>query len=216
MAFDLAVDEVRVLGALIEKGATTPNQYPLSINALMHACNQKSAREPVMALTEGDIRAATDRLIQRGLVRQTNAAGARVSRFEHRLGKGPGSALGLDTDELAVLAVLMLRGAQTPGGIRARGERMAEFADTAAVEAALARLAEHEAGALVEQLPRGPGEREDRYRHCLGGGAPSQAHPAASEPEADAGEAESLEARVAELERVVEQLQAWIDDEGVR
>ncbi len=215
MPYDLSAEEVRVLGALIEKAATTPNQYPLSINALMHACNQKSAREPVMALTEGDVRAAADRL-----VRQASGAGGRVSRFEHRLSRADaGPAAALAADELAVLAVLMLRGPQTPGAIRSRAERMAALDDPAAVEGALASLAERDDGPWVERLARGPGEREDRYHHRLGAMPAASAAPSASAAGSDepaAAGAESLEERVAELERVVEQLQSWIEDEGTR
>lgn len=228
---DLASEEIRVLGALVEKSATTPDQYPLSINALVSACNQKSAREPVMALSEGDVRAAVDALTQRGLVRQANASGGRVSRFEHRLGDKPGTALRVSDEQLAVLAVLMLCGPQTPGQIRGRAQRLAGFANTDAVEAALAALADHDAGALVARLPRQPGKREHRWHHRLGrqDTAPetaSQQEGPVTGARASAGDdgvaagtsagGETLEDRVAELERVVEQLREWIDDNGRR
>ncbi len=210
---DLPAEEVRVLGALVEKGATTPDQYPLSINALVQACNQKSAREPVMNLAEGDVRAAVAALTQKGLVRQASTTG-RVSRFEHRLGDKPGTALRLADESLAVLCVLMLCGAQTPGQIRGRAQRLAALDSVDAVEAALNHLAQHADGPLAERLPREPGKREHRWRHCLGRGDEPGAS-AATEVSAqgslgDTG-SDDLEARVAELERVVEQLQAWLE-----
>lgn len=213
---DLTPQEVRVLGALVEKGATTPDQYPLSINALVQACNQKSAREPVMSLAEGDVRAAVDALTQRGWVRQAPTSG-RVSRFEHRLGDKPGTALRLTGEALAVLCVLMLCGPQTPGQIRGRAQRLERVDGVEAVERALTALAEHDHGPLAERLPREAGKREHRWRHCLGRGDDAEASAGgagADAPARDAGapgggsdRTADLEARVAELERVVEQLQ---------
>ncbi len=212
---DLGPQEVRVLASLVEKGATTPDQYPLSINALVQACNQKSAREPVMRLAEGDVRSAVAALTQRGLVRQA-PTGGRVSRFEHRLGDKPGTALRLAPEPLAVLCVLMLCGAQTPGQIRGRAQRLAALDSVEAVEAALSALAAHDDGPLAERLPREAGKREHRWRHCLGpadraAAAPSgEAHAGASDGGDGGDQAGDLEARVAELERVVEQLQTWL------
>ena len=220
MERDLSPEEVRVLGCLVEKEATTPEQYPLSINALVQACNQKSNRDPVLDLPEADVREAVTGLTRRGLVRQAATYGGRVSKFEHRLGRGPGSPLNATAEQLALLSLLMVRGPQTPGELRARAQRMAEFPDTETVERALAELAEHEAGPLVERLAREPGKRESRYRHCLaaaGDDASAGAAPAAAAPAAmpgtqePAGATDSLELRVAELERAVEDLRARLD-----
>ena len=155
-------NEARVLGALIEKGITTPEYYPLSLNALVNACNQKSSRDPVMELSEADVRSALFELEQMGLVRVLSDA--RVSKFEH-LAYGK---LSLGRPETAVLGLLLLRGPQTPAELRARAERMYAFDDTAAVTAVLDRLAAREEP-LVVQLTRQPGARESRWKHLLGG-----------------------------------------------
>jgi len=158
----LNATEVRVLGALIEKGITTPEYYPLSLNALVNACNQKSGRDPVMELSEADVRTALFELEQIGVVRVLSDA--RVSKFEH-LAYGK---LSLGRPEIAVLGLLLLRGPQTPAELRARAERMYAFDDTAAVNAVLDRLAAREEP-LVVQLTRQPGARESRWKHLLGG-----------------------------------------------
>ena len=154
--------EVRVVGALIEKGITTPEYYPLSLNALVNACNQRSSRDPVMDLSEADVRTALFELEQMGLVRVLSDA--RVSKFEHlTYGK-----LSLGRPEIAVLGLLLLRGPQTPAELRARAERMYTFDDTAGVTAVLDRMAAREEP-LVAQLARQPGARESRWAHLLGG-----------------------------------------------
>jgi hypothetical protein len=158
----LSAIEVRVLGALIEKGITTPEYYPLSLNALVNACNQKSSRDPVMELSEADVRTALFDLEQTGLVRVL--ADARVSKFEH-LAYG---RLGLGRPETAVLGLLLLRGPQTAAELRARAERMYTFDDSAAVIAVLERMAAREE-ALVVQMARLPGARESRWAHLLSG-----------------------------------------------
>ena len=217
---DLTAVEIRVLGCLLEKEATTPDQYPLSINGLVTAANQKSNRDPIMALPEADVREAVTALTRRGLVRQTSSYGGRVSKFEHRLGRGPGSALQAPPAQLAVLALLFLRGPQTPGELRSRAQRMAAFDDIDAVESTLQMLAAHADGALVECLPRDPGKRESRWMHCLGEAdtEPAPAAAAAPQPEAPptAPTAADLEQRVARLERIVADLSARLgDDTGV-
>ncbi|MDZ7749395.1 MAG: YceH family protein [Halofilum sp. (in: g-proteobacteria)] len=221
---DLTAVEIRVLGCLLEKEATTPDQYPLSINGLVTAANQKSNRVPVMALPEADVREAVTALTRRSLVRQSSSGG-RVSRFEHRLGRGPGSALQAPPAQLAVLALLFLRGPQTPGELRSRAQRMAAFDDIDAVESTLQTLAAHADGALVECLPREPGKRESRWMHCLGE-ADSAPAPAATAPDpapesaprsAPGPEpsrvADDLEQRVARLERIVADLSARLGDD---
>lgn len=154
--------EVRVLGTLIEKGITTPEYYPLSLNAVVNACNQKSSRDPVMELSEADVRTALFELEQLGLVRVLSDA--RVSKFEH-LAYGK---LSLGRPEIAVLGLLLLRGPQTPAELRVRAERMYTFDDTAAVTAVLERFAAREEP-LVAQMARQPGARESRWAHLLGG-----------------------------------------------
>ena len=158
----LNVVEARVVGALMEKEITTPEYYPLSLNATVNACNQKSSREPVMELGEGDVRTALFDLEQMGLVRTD--ASARVSKFEHRMR----DVLNLRRDEVAVVCFLLLRGPQTPAELRARAERMYSFDDNAAVMATLERLAARDE-ALTVLMARQPGSREARWMHLLSG-----------------------------------------------
>jgi len=191
--------EVRVLGALIEKGITTPEYYPLSLNALVNACNQRSSRDPIMELSEADVRTALFDLEQLGMVRVLSDA--RVSKFEH-LAYGK---LALGRPETAVLGLLLLRGAQTPAELRARAERMYTFDDTAAVTAVLDRMAAREEP-LVAQLARQPGARESRWAHMLGGSV-ENVQPV-GERVLDAATADlALQDRVAALERVVKALE---------
>lgn len=195
----LNATEVRVLGALIEKGITTPEYYPLSLNALVNACNQKSSRDPVMELSEADVRSALFEMEQLGLVRVLSDA--RVSKFEH-LAYGK---LSLGRPEIALLGLLLLRGPQTPAELRARAERMYTFDDVAAVTAALDRLAAREEP-LAVQLGRQPGARESRWSHLLGGpveaaGQASPAHGSVRVTDPGMGE------RVAALEEMVRALE---------
>jgi uncharacterized protein YceH (UPF0502 family) len=190
--------ELRVLGCLIEKQRTTPEQYPLSLNSLRLAANQATNREPVVDYDEGTIRAALDRLGQRGWTRLTSGPTSRVAKFRHLLD----DALGLTPSQLAPLAVLMLRGPQTLAELRTRSERLYPFPSTDDVERTLTALAERE---LVERLPRRPGEREERWRQLLGSGDDGAAGPAERAPAAPAADPD-LEARVARLEREVAEL----------
>ena len=209
---DLSAEELRVLGSLIEKEATTPEQYPLSVNALISACNQKSNREPVMGLSEADVRAAIGSLTRRGLVRAASGYGGRVSKYGHRFG-AQGSGLELSTEETAVLCVLFLRGPQTPGELRARTQRLHAFADTAAVQHTLSALEQHPEGPLVCCLPRQPGTREHRYAHCFAAAAAEADSDGTTEADAAPGSAElplaqaddrgDLESRVAALEQAM-------------
>lgn len=157
---DLTAAEIRVLGCLLEKQRTTPDTYPLTLNALRAACNQATNRDPVVTYDETTIRDAVTRLSRRRWARLASGAGSRASKYRHLLDE----SLTRAPDELAVLCVLMLRGAQTPGELKARSGRLAPFADLAAVHAALDRLIERE---LVVQLPRRPGQKEERYAHRL-------------------------------------------------
>ena len=194
----LALDpvEVRVLGVLIEKAYLTPDSYPLSINAIVTGCNQLTAREPVMSVTETEAQAAIDRLMARRLVSRRDQASARVAKYEHlvRLRHS------LPPPEQAVLATLMLRGPQTAGEIRQRCERMHRFEDITAVDAVLAHLAEKNP-ALVVTLPRTPGTKEVRHAHLLGGPV-NPAEFADTTPGAVSGG----RGRIAELEAEVGQL----------
>jgi uncharacterized protein YceH (UPF0502 family) len=171
--------EVRVLGALVEKDITTPDYYPLSLNALVNACNQKNNREPVMALGEEAVRAALDSLQGQRLAGPASGADSRVTKYEHRLQE----VFNFDRRETAILCVLMLRGAQTPGELRGRAERMYRFEELEDVVATLERLSQRDP-ALAAMLPRQPGTKESRYTHLLSGaveGATLVPHAAAAE-----------------------------------
>jgi uncharacterized protein YceH (UPF0502 family) len=183
--------ELRVLGCLIEKQRTTPDSYPLSLNALRLACNQSTNRDPVVDYDEPTIRAALDRLTRRGWTRLASGPGSRAVKFRHLFGE----ALGLSDAEISLLAVLMLRGAQTPGELKQRTERLYRFESPAEVEVTLDGLIGRE---LVARQPRRPGQKEQRYAHLLGE-ADEQTEPAPR----DEG---SLEARVARLEAEVRTL----------
>jgi uncharacterized protein YceH (UPF0502 family) len=202
---DLDPVEVRILGCLIEKQRTTPDTYPLSLNALRLACNQTTNRDPVVRYDEPMIREALHRLSQRRYSRLASGHTSRAYKFRHLLDE----ALGLDEEELAVLGVLMLRGAQTPGELKQRTERMHGFADLATLEAVLDRLVER---GLVLRLARRPGQKEERYLHRLSDeaeGAPEvepapaplvAAPPRPARPAApDDGRVDRLEAELGEL-----------------
>jgi len=156
--------EARVLGALIEKDITTPDYYPLSLNALVNACNQKNNREPVMALDEAAVRDAVSGLQELRLAGPAGGADSRVTKYEHRMQ----DVLNLSRGETAVLCVLLLRGPQTPGELRGRTERMHSFEDLDAVQASLQKLMQREPP-LAVVLPRQPGTKESRYAHLLSG-----------------------------------------------
>lgn len=184
LAVDLTAAEIRVLGCLLEKQRTTPEAYPLSLNALRLACNQSTNRDPVVDYDEATIRDALHRLSRRRWTRLASGPGSRAPKYRHLLDE----ALGLPDDEVAVLCVLMLRGAQTPGELKQRTERLHPLADLDAVQAALERLIGRE---LAARLDRRPGQKEERYTQLLGEDAeePSAspaAAPAAAPPVAPA------------------------------
>jgi uncharacterized protein YceH (UPF0502 family) len=162
MSYSLSEVEARVLGALVEKESTTPEYYPLSLNALVNACNQKSNREPVMTLDEDAVRSAVRSLNELGFTRFASSADSRVGKYEHRLNE----TFNFHRHELAILCVLLLRGPQTPGELRTRTERMYSFEDLESVHSALNMLAKREPP-LVKVLPRQPGTKESRYAHLL-------------------------------------------------
>ena len=187
--------EIRVLGCLIEKQRTTPDVYPLSLNALRLACNQSTNRDPVVDYDEAAIRAALDRLDRKRWARLASGPGSRAAKFRHLLDE----AIGLDGAELSLLAVLMLRGPQTPGELKQRTERLHRFHSPPQVEETLQQLAGRD---LVRRLGRRPGQKEDRWEQLLGDDAePTEDHaPAAPAPR------DSLEDRVAALERAVAEI----------
>jgi uncharacterized protein YceH (UPF0502 family) len=210
---DLDPVEVRILGCLIEKQRTTPDQYPLSLNSLRLACNQTTNRDPVVDYDEATIREALHRLSQRRYTRLASGHTSRAYKFRHLLDE----ALGLDAQELAVLAVLLLRGGQTPGELKQRTERMQGFPDLPAVQDTLDRLIERE---LVLRLARRPGQKEERYLHRLSDeaeGAPQvEEAPAplvAAPPRAPAvnGRVEQLEGELAKLRSEVRELREALD-----
>ena len=201
--------QARVLGCLVEKQATTPDVYPLTVNAALSAANQKTAREPLMALEQGVVHRALRELESLGLARQQFSS--RAERYEHRLD----GFFTLTRQQTALLALLLLRGPQTVGELFARSERLHRFADAEEVRHQLERLCTREP-ALALQLPRGPGQREDRYVHLLCGPVDVQALAASARSNAVAGNTaadnSALEARVAELETQVAQLQQQLED----
>jgi hypothetical protein len=189
-AYALDPAQLRVLGCLIEKQRTTPDQYPLSLNGLRLACNQTTNRDPVLNLDESAVRAAVQRLGQLGFARLASGPGSRAAKYRQLLDE----ALSLDAAETSVLAVLMLRGAQTAAELKTRTERLGDVGDAHDV---LARLEERE---LVALLPRQPGQREERWVHLLGAGEPA-ARPAPSEPTGLEERLARIEERLAALER---------------
>jgi uncharacterized protein YceH (UPF0502 family) len=192
--------ELRVLGCLLEKQRTTPDLYPLSLNALRLACNQTTNRDPVVSYDELEIQDALQRLARRGWTRLASGAGSRAAKYRQLFDE----ALGLDSGETAVLAVLILRGPQTPGELNQRTTRLHPFAGIGEIHETLDRLLGRE---LAERLGRQPGQKEERYRHLLGDTAAehSMAQPTPTTRPAD------LERRVGELEEEVARLRAAVD-----
>ena len=200
--------EIRVLGVLVEKQHTTPDYYPLSLNALVAGCNQKSSRDPVMSVGEEEAQSALDTLKERKLVTNSWGASRRVVRYSHNFPQ----VVDTDPGTTALLATLMLRGPQTPGELRTACERMYRFADLSSVEAYLAEMASRPGGALVVKLPKQPGAREHRWEHLLGGPSGAAANP----PPAPPGGATKLsgdgfEAEVARLRDEVAELRAMVE-----
>src|ERR1700733_10385964 len=169
MKIELTALEARVIGCLIEKAITTPDQYPLSLNALVNACNQKSNRDPVLELSEADVKHTVDALSRKHFVMEKSGFGSRVPKYQHRFCNTEYGTLKLDPRELAIVCELLVRGPQTPGELRSRAARMAEFTDVSEVEAALTRLSEREDGPFVTQLAREPGRRDSRWAHLFSG-----------------------------------------------
>jgi len=200
--FELNDAEVRVLGALVEKEIATPDYYPLSLNALTNACNQKSNRDPVLSLSESDVTQALDSLRDKGLARHVSSFDSRVPKYAHQLAE----VFNFDRREIAVLCVLLLRGPQTPGELRGRTDRLYGFDDLTAVEATLKHLSEREPP-LVRQLPRQPGTKEFRWAQLLVGDIEAW-----EPPPSPVRETPAHEQRVQVLEGEVEQLRKELED----
>jgi hypothetical protein len=213
--------EARVIGCLLEKQVTTPEQYPLSLNALVNACNQKSNRDPVLQLGEAEVQALLDGLARRHMVMERGGFGSRVPKYQQTFCNAEFGQLKFSPQELAIVCELLLRGPQTPGELRSRAARMAAFADSGEVEAALAALAARSDGPVVQVLAREPGRRESRWAQ-LYTPLPASAGVAAPAPQgvgvdaseavpADGGHPGLLE-RVARLEEQVEALRLQVTE----
>ncbi|HLH06108.1 MAG TPA: YceH family protein [Terriglobales bacterium] len=201
MQFELTGIEARVLGSLAEKETTTPDYYPLSLNALVNACNQKSNRDPVMNVDEDAVRDALDSLSGKGLATAASSAESRVTKYEHRLQE----VFNFTRGEAAIMCALLLRGPQTPGELRGHTERMYQFAELADVQSTLQRLMQREEP-LVHVLPRQPGTKEARYMHLLSGENVAQAPQTTTEVSpADVD-------RISRLEDTVQALQSELAD----
>lgn len=207
--------EARIIGCLIEKEVTTPDHYPLTLNSLTTACNQKSNREPVLSLSESDVLDAVDGLISRRMVSDESSFNSRVNKYQHRFCNTEFGDLQFTEQERAIICCMLLRGAQTPGELRTRTGRLANFNDVKEVEATLEKLAAREAGALVVKLPREAGKRESRYQHLLSGEVDVEAFATASvsaaAPSASNEKFEELEAEVASLRAEVAELKALVE-----
>ncbi len=203
----LSLLETRVLGTLVEKQHTVPDTYPLTLNALVSGCNQKSSRSPVMEVTEAEVQVALDSLRSANLVIETS--GGRVARYSHNFER----VLQIPSQAAALLTVLMLRGPQTAGELRINSERLHRFADISAVEAFLQELAARTSGPLVVQLPRLPGARENRWAHLLSGapeGEASAGEARRGEEPPSLGEIAALKAHIAKLDSEVATLKALV------
>ncbi|MGP1675700.1 MAG: YceH family protein [Burkholderiales bacterium] len=214
MNLDLTLHETRVIGCLIEKEITTPEQYPLSLNALTNACNQKSNRDPVLDLDEATVQQLVDQLTKKRLVSEQSGYGNRVPKFQHLFCNTTFGTLKFSPEELGIICELFLRGPQTPGELRSRASRLCRFGDVSEVETVLMGLASREDGPYVIRLAREPGKRESRYAHLFSGelagagemenreGIAEQAQGA----NAEGGRMDLLERRVTELENAVTEL----------
>ncbi len=205
MAIELTPYEARVIGCLLEKEVTTPDLYPLTLNSLTTAANQKSNREPVYSLSEAEVLDAIESLKSKRLVSALEGFGSRVTKYQHRFCNTEFGSLQFSEQEKGVICVMLLRGPQTPGELRTRTNRLCEFADMKQVESVLAALVEK---GHVVQLPREPGKRESRYAHLFGTEQPEMTAPAAESYDvADS----SLAARVEELEKEVAELKELVN-----
>ena len=212
MNIELSPLEARVIGCLIEKQITTPDQYPLSLNALVNACNQKSNRDPVMEVDEVTIQGTVDQLARKHFVVEKSGFGSRVPKFQHRFCNTEYGTLKLTAQELAIVCELLLRGPQTPGELRTRASRMAPFSEVGQVEAALESLRTREDGPFVVRLPREPGRRDSRYAHLFSGAVAVSAIEDAPQTVAVSNVAAETPSRLDRLEEQVRRLREELDD----
>lgn len=217
MKYQLSATEARVIGCLLEKQITTPEQYPLSVNAVVTACNQKTNREPVMNLSEHEVQEILDTLVKRHYLRTVSGFGNRVTKYEQRFCNSEFGDLKLSPAEVAIITTLLLRGAQTPGELRGRAARMHEFNDMGEVESALENLAQREDGPYVVRLPREPGKRESRYMHLFSGDVETLINVVETVSPLDSGSdlasrVEALENDVAELKQRLASLLEHLGD----
>ncbi|AJZ88970.1 hypothetical protein VW41_07985 [Klebsiella michiganensis] len=215
MKYQLTAIEARVIGSLLEKQLTTPEQYPMSVNGVVTACNQKTNREPVMDLKEHDVQDTLDGLVKGHYLRTVSGFGNRVTKYEQRFCNSEFGNLKLTPAEVAVITTLLLRGAQTPGELRSRAGRMFEFTDMAQVEATLEGLAGRDDGPFVVRLPREPGKRESRYMHLFSGeveASVAQEQIASPVPDDLSARVDALETEVAELKQRLDSLLAHLGD----
>ncbi|GEA51940.1 UPF0502 protein [Vibrio inusitatus NBRC 102082] len=214
MLLQLSPLEARIIGCLIEKEVTTPDYYPLSLNSLTTACNQKSNRDPVMELSDAEVLDGINALTDRRLVNDESSFNSRTAKYRHRFCNTEFGDLQFSAQEKAIVCVMLLRGAQTPGEIRTRTNRLAQFADVKEVEATLDKLANLDTP-IVVKLPREPGKRESRYQHLFCGevdiDALTTATPVASVKTPTAEKLEALEQEVASLKSEVAELRALIE-----
>ena len=208
MPIQLSALDARVLACLIEKEITTPDQYPLSLNALTNACNQKTNRDPVLELTEAAVQDTLDGLSKRHLVMERSGFGSRVLKYRHRLCNGDHNPLQFSAQELGIVCELLLRGPQTPGELRNRAQRLAPFTDLSVVEATLEALAARTDGPFVVKLARQPGAREARYAQLFTGVPEAGAHAEMEAPAGALAGGAGLAERVRELELSVGELKA--------
>ncbi|WP_038914031.1 YceH family protein [Dickeya zeae] len=212
MKYQLTPREARIIGCLLEKQVTTPEQYPMSLNGLTAACNQKTNREPVMDLSESEVQQTLDLLVKRHFLRTVSGFGNRVMKYEHRFCNSEFGDLKFSSAEVALVTTLLLRGAQTPGELRTRAARLHEFADMDEVENVLQHLQQREDGPFVVRLAREPGKRESRFMHLFSG----EVDDVVSSSESDDVSASSasvdgtLAARVCALENEVAELRAQL------
>jgi uncharacterized protein YceH (UPF0502 family) len=212
MNIQLSAEEARVIGCLIEKSLTTPDQYPLSLNSLANACNQKSNRDPLMELDERTVQQTVDSLVRKHLVLERSGFGSRVPKYQQRFCNTGFGSLSFTSQETAILCDLLLMGPQTPGELRSRAGRMGDLKEITDVELALNSLAKRTDGPFVVQLPREPGRREARFAHLLSGevqvpeATTSEPEPRDQRTGSQMDRIDRLEAAVAELRREVDEL----------
>lgn len=205
---ELSENEARIIGCLIEKSVVTPDQYPLTLNALTNACNQKSARTPVMSLSQGEVKHTVRLLEAKHLVRADENFKSRVEKYAQRFCNTRYSDYQFDDAELAIVCLLLLRGPQTPGELRSRSGRLHAFADNAEVVVALTALAEREGGPMVVKLPRTPGRRDAEYMHLFSGSVDAESY--ASTAAKAKPSASTARSSIAELADRVSQLEAEV------